>query len=113
MERPKNLTARAITWSNYKHNNTIKYLIGTTPAGAISFLLKGWGGRVSDKMITMEYGFLGKLGTVFWLIVGFKSKMSWPLLAQLYGFQVPPRAKANYLLEMSPDHASFRMLEYM
>ena len=48
-ERPKNLTAGAQTWSNYKHNNTSKYLIGITPAGAISFLSLGWGGRVSDK----------------------------------------------------------------
>ena len=38
IERPKNLIARAQTRSNYKHNNTSKYLIGITPAGAKSHL---------------------------------------------------------------------------
>ena len=59
--RPKNLTARAQIWSNYKHNNTWKYLIGITPAGAISFLSLGWGGRVLDKQITKEWGFFNKV----------------------------------------------------
>lgn len=61
IERPTNLTARAQTWSNYKHNNTCKYLIGISPAGAVMFLSEGWGGRVSDKQITSESGFLDKI----------------------------------------------------
>lgn len=33
IERPSNLKARAQTWSQYKHNNTVKYLIGIAPQG--------------------------------------------------------------------------------
>ena len=60
-ERPSNLLARAQTWSQYKHHNTIKYLIGITPQGSISFISKGWGGRTSDKHVTNNSGFLDKL----------------------------------------------------
>ena len=46
IERPHNLTARAQTWSNYKHNNTIKYLVSITPSVAVNFISKGWGGSL-------------------------------------------------------------------
>ncbi|XP_020787669.2 uncharacterized protein LOC110166720 isoform X2 [Boleophthalmus pectinirostris] len=46
---------------NYKQQNTVKYLIGITPAGAICFLSGGLDGRASDKITTLGSGFLEKL----------------------------------------------------
>ena len=61
IERATNLFARSQTWSNYKSHNTLKYLIGMTPQGTISFVSQAWGGRLSDKLITQECGILSKL----------------------------------------------------
>ena len=63
IDRPSNLQARAETWSNYKHHNTIKFLIGITPQGVINFISKAWGGRTSDKYITENCGFLDNIST--------------------------------------------------
>ena len=60
-EQPTNLTARAQTWSNYKHHNTIKYLIEIAPQGVITFISNGWGGRVSDVYLTENCGIVSKL----------------------------------------------------
>ena len=51
IETPQNFSARAKTYSNYKKHNTIKFLIGITPFGTISFLSDCWGGR-ADKNLT-------------------------------------------------------------
>ena len=40
IERHSNLLARASNWSSYKHHNTVKFLIGITPQGTVSFLSK-------------------------------------------------------------------------
>ena len=49
--------ARAQTYSNYNKHNTVKFLVGITPNGGISFLSKCWGGRATDKFSTQNFGF--------------------------------------------------------
>jgi hypothetical protein len=39
----------------------VKYIIVITPQGAVSFLSKGWGGRVTDKHLTENCDLLSKL----------------------------------------------------
>lgn len=55
IEKPKDLEARAQTYSTCKHHHTMKYLIGISPQGTVIFISKGWGGRTSDKRVS---GFL-------------------------------------------------------
>ena len=59
--KPANLVARATTWSQYKHHNTVKFLIGISPQGVVTFISKAWGGRVSDKHLTENSELLSKL----------------------------------------------------
>ncbi|XP_038064513.1 uncharacterized protein LOC119734943 [Patiria miniata] len=61
MERSSDQRAKSQTYSSYKARNTLKYLIGVAPQGAIIFISKGWGGRASDKHITENCGILYKL----------------------------------------------------
>ena len=58
IERPFNLKARAQTWSNYKHHNMLKVLLGITPYG---YVPQCYGGRISDKELTSKCGFYNKI----------------------------------------------------
>ena len=58
IKRPLSFVARAATYSNYKKHNTVKVLTAVSPTGAIVYISNAWGGRVSDKVITQECGFL-------------------------------------------------------
>ncbi|XP_050500913.1 uncharacterized protein LOC126886507 [Diabrotica virgifera virgifera] len=61
IQKPASYLTQQQTWSNYKHHNTVKFLIGITPQGCISYISKAWGGRTSDKQIVELSGFLDKI----------------------------------------------------
>lgn len=58
------LDAWAQTWCNYKHYNTVKFLIGLAPQGVITYISKGWRGRVSDVHLTENSGLLDNLNLI-------------------------------------------------
>jgi len=61
IQRPSSLGAQSWTFSNYKHHNTVKFLIAITPTGGICFVSQAWGGRTSDRYITEHSGFIDRL----------------------------------------------------
>ncbi|XP_052695305.1 uncharacterized protein LOC128173672 isoform X2 [Crassostrea angulata] len=51
INKPSDVNAQSITWSAYKHKNTMKTMIGCTPKGAVSFVSKAYGGSANDRQI--------------------------------------------------------------
>lgn len=58
VEKPSDPVKQALTWSEYKKSNTMKYLISSTPDGVINFISNGFGGRTSDVKIVEKSEYL-------------------------------------------------------
>lgn len=61
IEKPRDQRGQAETYSQHKQHHTMKYLIGVTPQGKVSYISKGWGGRTSDKELSEKSGFLNRI----------------------------------------------------
>ena len=57
IQKPYRPFAQKMTWSNYKHANTCKLLVGIMPSGAITFRSKVYNRNVSDVAIVDLSGF--------------------------------------------------------
>ena len=58
---PTSVSASVLCYSSYKSNHTLKFLIGIAPCGLITFMSRGYGGRITDAQITTQCGILDLL----------------------------------------------------
>ena len=61
IETPSDLFMQSSTWSQYKHHNTLKFLVACTPNGSICFISPVYVGSISDIELTRQSGFLTAL----------------------------------------------------
>ncbi|XP_037607845.1 uncharacterized protein LOC119477784 [Sebastes umbrosus] len=59
VQNPQNLDSRGESSSHY--NVTVKYIVAVAPCGLIMFISTAYGGRCTDKLVTMDSGVLDKL----------------------------------------------------
>lgn len=101
IERPRDLCTQALTWSDYKKNNTAKFLVAVTPQGHIAYVSKCWGGRTSDRHIVAQSGFLNHLdpGDEIMADRGFPIREE--LLLRRAKLIIPPSAKGQEQMRAS------------
>ncbi|KAH9627677.1 hypothetical protein HF086_016831 [Spodoptera exigua] len=99
IQKPLKSVYQALTWSEYKKANTIKYLISSTPDGIINYISPGYGGRISDVSLVEDCNFLDQLEPGVFILADRGFKHIEPLLLQK-GFNLvrPPSVSANLKL---------------
>lgn len=75
IQKPSKAMHQALTWSEYKKTNTIKYLVSCTPDGLVNFVSNGYAGRISDVSLLEESLFLESLNPGSYILAdrGFKN----------------------------------------
>ncbi|CAB3998544.1 Hypothetical predicted protein, partial [Paramuricea clavata] len=96
LETPSSFRSQSATYSNYKHHNTAKGLVGISPSGAVSFVSELYAGQSSDKQITLDCGILNLLeeGDSVMADKGFEIEGDMPLGVSL---NIPPSYLTNFL----------------
>ncbi|XP_067686252.1 uncharacterized protein [Haliotis asinina] len=61
LQKPSIPSSQRVTWSSYKHRNTLKCLVACCPKGSFTFVSKLWSGSISDRRIVQQSGFLDLL----------------------------------------------------
>lgn len=51
IQKPSQPDAQRATFSSYKHKNTLKFLVGTSPGGLLTFCSEAYAGSTSDRQV--------------------------------------------------------------
>ncbi|XP_055999711.1 uncharacterized protein LOC125664666, partial [Ostrea edulis] len=58
IQKPSSPDNQSLTFSNYKHHTTAKFLIGISPSGVITFVSDGWPGKTSERELAISSGLI-------------------------------------------------------
>lgn len=96
IEKPGKVSDCINCWSNYKSDFTLKFLVGITPSGYITFVSNVYGGKASDTYILANSGLVNLLepGDMVMADKGFPHVKS-SLDTKEVTLVMPPFARAN------------------
>ena len=95
IERSKSLKTQAETWSDYKSHNTVKFLVGISPTGFITFLSSCYGGRASDRFICQDSNFYDGLDLYDEVMADRGFQIQEELMMKFCKLTVPPGARVK------------------
>lgn len=95
IEKPKDLKLQALTWSDYKHHQTVKVLVSILPTGFFNFVSKAWGGRTSDNHLTRNCGFLDLVEPYDSVMADKGFQIREDLLLRRAEFHIPPGRRGS------------------
>ena len=90
IQKPSDPVNQALTWSEYKGCNTLKYMVSVTPDGLISFVSTGYGGRTTDEVVASQSKYLDLLPTGCYVMADRGFKRIEPFLTSKQCFLVRP-----------------------
>lgn len=93
IQKPSDLTLQAATWSDYKHHNTIKFLIAISPQGNIVYVSELYGGRTSDRYVVTNSKFLDYISAEDQVLADRGFPLREELLLRNAQLVLPPAAK--------------------
>ena len=100
VETPKSLDIQKLTWSEYKHHNTIKFLVGCTPNSSVSFISEGYPGSISDKKIVNKSNFLDTVETFSYIMADKGFNIDAECLARHIGIYIPPGKHGSHVANL-------------
>jgi hypothetical protein len=95
IQKPKDLKNQAATWSEYKHNNTVKCLVAITPQGSICYISELYAGRSTDRFITRDSNFFDYINPNDRVMADRGFALSQELLSRHAELIIPPAGKGT------------------
>jgi len=105
-EVPSDKQAQRALWSEYHHHTGVKFLLGISPVGSVTFCSRGFPARITDPDITAASDFVSYLHPGDKVMADKGFFIQYLLDSQLCELVVPKRRKKK-VLNFTPEELEF------